>query len=91
MANKVVIFPVGAQTAATAYAAWTDAQYKLITGNPAALWAYVRNDVFGQWVVPYLGPPFVWAGVEVPEPLGGPAQRVAGVLHDTAVWPGDDI
>lgn len=91
MPNRLVVFPAGKETEARAYAAWTDAQWQTITGNPGDVWAYVRNDVYGQWVVPYLGPPVEWNYVEVPEPAGGEAKRVDGVLADSVTWPNDDI
>lgn len=93
MANKVVIFPVGKEAPARAYAAWTDQHNPWTLPAPAdntGSWAYVRNDVFGQWVVPYLGPPFAWNGVLFAEPAGGEAQRADGVLHDFAVWPEEE-
>lgn len=88
MANKVVIFPVTKETEARAYAAWTDNNSPFPPGPGA--WAYVRNDAFNQWVVPYLGPPFAWSGVLFPEPAGGEAMRADGVLHDFAVWPPEE-
>jgi hypothetical protein len=88
MANKVVIFPVGKEASARAYAAWTDQNSPFLPHDPGS-WAYVRNDAFGQWVVPYLGPPFQWNGVDFAEPAGGDAMRADGVLHDFAVWPAE--
>jgi hypothetical protein len=93
MANKVVIFPVSAEAAARAYAAWTDNNNPFTQPAPAdnsGSWAYVRRDAFDQWVVPYLGPPFAWNTVEFAEPPGGAAMRAAGVLHDYAVWPAEE-
>lgn len=90
MPNKVVIFPVSKEAQARAYAAWTDQNNPWTQPAPAdntGTWAYVRNDAFGQWVAPYLGPPFQWNGVDYAEPAGGPDQRTDGVLHDFAVWP----
>jgi hypothetical protein len=85
MTNKVVIFPVDKQAAAQAYLAWCNTRNPDTT--PGAVWGVLNNDAFGQWVVPYLGPPFAYAGAEVAEPEGGPAMRADGVLHDTVVWP----
>jgi len=90
MANKVCIFPALGEVAARAYAAATDTAWATITGVPNDKWAYVRNDAFGQWVVPYLGPPAKWAGVEVVEPAACLAARATGVLHDFAVWPPEE-
>jgi hypothetical protein len=87
--SHVVIFPVGKQAAASAYKAWTDQKWSELY-QPGEVFAYCRNDDFGQWVVPYLGPPMSFAGAEVPEPAGGPAMRADGVLHDFAIWPSDD-
>lgn len=86
MGNRVVIFPAGKQAQAEAYKSWTDQNSPFYPD----LFAYCRNDAFGQWVVPYLGPPFTYAGSEVPEPAGGPAMRADGVLHDYAVWPEEE-
>lgn len=88
MANKVVIFPAGKESAAQAYLAWCNPRNPDTT--PGAVWSYCRNDAFGQWVVAYLGPPFVYGGAEISEPAGGPAMRADGVLHDYAVWPEDE-
>lgn len=89
MANKVVIFPVGKQAEAQAYSDWTTVQWQALY-EPTGTWGYVRNDAYGQWVVPYLGPPMTWDGVIVPEPEGGEAARADGVLHDTVTWPNED-
>jgi hypothetical protein len=86
MPNRIVIFPVARQAAAQAYREWTDAHSPFYPDS----FAYIRNDAFGQWVVPYLGPPFAWDGVELPEPDGGPAARADGVLADRVSWPGED-
>lgn len=92
MPNRIVVFPVAKEAEARSYAAWTDANWPGV-GNPAdpgAVFAYVRNDVFGQWVVPYLGPPFTWNGVVLAEPAGGEAARADGVLADSVTWPDEE-
>ena len=86
MGNRVVIFPVSKETEALAYKAWTDANSPFYP-DP---FAYCRNDAYGQWVVPYLGPPFTYNNVEVPEPAGGEAMRADGVLADTVTWPDEE-
>lgn len=88
MANKVVIFPSGKQAAALAYLDFCN-QHNPDT-TPGAIWSYCREDAFGQWVVAYLGPPFVYGGQLVAEPAGGVAARADGVLHDHAVWPQEE-
>ena len=93
MGNRVVIFPVSKETEARAYAAWTDANNPFTPAPPAdnsGSWSYVRNDVDGQWVVPFLGAPWVYAGNVYEEPAGGEAMRVDGVLHDTAEFPEEE-
>ena len=94
MANKVIIFPETKEAEARAYAAWTDDNNPWSQPAPAdnaGSWAYVRNDAFGQWVVPYLGLPFEYpVGTPYPEPAGGEAMRIDGVLHDFAVWPEEE-
>lgn len=86
MPNRVVIFPAAKLTEAQAYREWTDANSPFYP----ELFAYRRLDAYGQHVVPYLGPPFTWNGVEYAEPEGGPAMRADGVLADTVTWPPED-
>lgn len=86
MANRVVIFPAGKQAAAQSYKAWTDAHSPFYPDE----FAYIRNDAFGQWVVPYLGPPFTWNAVEFAEPAAGSDMRTEGVLADSVTWPDED-
>ena len=85
MPNRLVVFPVSKETEALAYQAWANGSPQ----NPfyPDMFAYCRNDAFGQWVVPYLGPPFEWNNVLYPEPAGGEAARADGVLADSATWP----
>lgn len=90
MANKVVIFPEGKQGEADAYKAGCNAHYAA-SFEPGGQFAYVRNGVFGQWVVPFYGPPWEFmAGEGFEEPAECAALRVDGVLHDFAVWPDDE-
>lgn len=88
MGNRLVVFPVGKEAEGLAYQAWSNAEGR----NPfhPDPFAYCRNDAFGQWVVPYLGPPFTYDNVEVPEPEGGEVARADGVLVDMVTWPGDE-
>lgn len=87
MPNKVVIFPEGKQAAANAYRVAVDAAYAN-EFEPGATWAYIRNDAFGQWVVPYYDPPWEFiTGDGFEEPAELIPLRADGVLHDTAVWP----
>jgi hypothetical protein len=84
MATDFVVFPVAKEAEAQAYQAWANSAPQ----NPfyPDLYAYIRNDVFGQWVVPYLGPPFEWNNVLYEEPAGGPAMRADGVLVNEVLW-----
>lgn len=86
MANWVAVFPPTKETEARAYAAWTDNNSPFLPHDPGS-WAYVRNDIDGNWVVPYLGPPFEWYGEPFPEPAGGEAMRADGELRESVVWP----
>lgn len=93
MGNRVVIFPASKEAQARAYAAWTDEHNPWTMPTPAnntGSWAYVRPDINGDWVVPYLGPPWQFNYVAYEEPEGGPAMRTDGVIHDFAVWPEED-
>lgn len=86
MPNRVVIFPAGKQAEAEAYKDWADRNSPFFPDR----FAYIRADASGRWVVPYLGPPFAWNAVELPEPEGGPAMRADGVLADSASWPEEE-
>lgn len=87
MANRVVIWPVGKETAARAYATWTDEQFALIAPEQG-MFSYVYTDIFDQWVTPYLGPPFAYpVGTEIAEPVGGEGMRADGVLADSYTPP----
>lgn len=83
MANKVVIFPEAKQAEAEAYKAACDAHYAA-NHEPGGIFAYIRNDAFGQWVVPHYG--LVLNGEPFDEPEGFAELRAEGMLHDTAVW-----
>jgi hypothetical protein len=86
MANRVVIFPIGKEAEAEAYKTWTNAHSPFAPND----FAYIRDDTFGQRVVPYLGPPFTWNGVEFAEPAGGEAARADGVLAESVTWPEEE-
>jgi hypothetical protein len=78
-----------------AYATWTDTHWPGYDPQDAAntMFAYVRNDKYGQWVAPYLGPDFKWFGVDFPEPTSanpaddGATQRGSGVIATDPEWP----
>ena len=90
MPNKVVIFPEAKQADAQTYKDACDAHFAA-TFEPGGTFAYIRNDTYGQWVVPYYGHPWNMDGVT---PFNPPAEiealRVDGVLHDFAVWPEEE-
>jgi len=91
MANKVVIFPEAHEAAALAYQAAVNAHYAA-TFEAGGMFAYIRNDAYGQWVVPYYGAPWTFDGVTAfDEPAECLALRPDGVLHDFAVWPDPEI
>jgi len=84
--SLVVLFPVGKEDSADAYCDFCD------LNNPdteATEWyPRTRVDVHGQRVVGYLGPGgLIWNGEPFPEPDGGEAVRVDGVLSSTVDWP----
>lgn len=90
MANKVVIFPAGKEAEAQAYKDGVNAHYapNFEPGPPVGQFAYIRVDAFGQWVVPFYGPPWEHVtGVPFEEPAECFALRADGVLHDSFVWP----
>jgi len=90
MANKVVIFPESKEAEAQAYRNGVNAHYAA-TFEPGGQFAYIRNDAYGQWVVPFYGPPWEHVtGTPFAEPAECLALRSDGVLHDSAVWPTEE-
>lgn len=90
MANRVVIFPTEKLASAEEYAAVVDAHYAA-TFEPGGKFCYVRPDAEGQHVVPYYGSPWEFiTGQGFTEPTECAAARVDGVIHDFAIWPGED-
>lgn len=87
MANKLIIFPEAKQAEAEAYKDAINVHYAA-TYEPGGAFAYIRNDAFGQWVVPFYGAPWEFTtGDGFQEPAGLEAYRVDGVLHDSFVAP----
>lgn len=88
MTNRVVIFPSGKQTSANSYSAACDTAWAARDGGG---FSYVTVDAFGQWVVPYLGPPFEYpVGTVFEEPAPCLAARDDGVLADTWTPPEEE-
>mgnify|MGYP000343616901 CR=1 FL=1 len=88
MPNRLVIFPVEKHTEAEAYQTAVNVHYAANYEPPDGQWAYLRNDAFGQWVVPLYAPPHYWLEPgDFTEPPELSALRVDGVTHDFAVWP----
>lgn len=83
--SKVVIFPVGKEAEAQAYADGVNAHYAANI-EPGGAFAYQpRPDIYGQKVVAYYGE--IVNGQPFEEPAECLALRADGVLHDSAVWP----
>jgi hypothetical protein len=92
MPNKLVIFPEAKEAEAEAYKDAVNVHYATNYGtqDPGGIFAYIRTDAFGQWVVPFYGPPWEFiSGNGFQEPTELAPLRVDGVLHDFAVWPED--
>lgn len=83
--SKVVIFPVGKQAQAQAYATGCNAHYAANIEPDGAFTYPPRPDIFGQSVVGYYGAAV--NGMPFDEPAECHALRSDGILHDTVVWP----
>lgn len=90
MPNHVVIFPEGKLTEANAYRVWTNDAARNPFHPDDFNYPEPKLDAFGQHVLAFLGPPFTWDAVVIPEPEGGPAMRADGVLHSSYVWPPEE-
>lgn len=94
MASRQVAWPVGKETEADAYAAWTDTHWPGYdpqdAGNTRFNYSPPRTDAFGQRYYAYLGPPFAWNAQVVAEPEGGAAMRADGVLVDAVTLPDEE-
>ena len=87
MGTYFVKWPANQQAAAIAYEAECDVQLRIMTGDPVDQWGYVRPDANGKWTVPLYGPPWVWGGVEVPEPPSCATLRAGAEVAETPNWP----
>jgi hypothetical protein len=91
MSNRVVIFPSTKLSSAQGYAAAVDQHYAA-TYEPGGKFCYVRPDVEGQHVVPYYGSPWEFIiGQGFTEPNTCIAARVDGVIHNSAIWPDEEV
>ncbi|HEV7352581.1 MAG TPA: hypothetical protein VGN74_05570 [Brevundimonas sp.] len=83
--SKIVLFPSTRQAEATAYKDAANAHYQANI-EPGTDYAYIRNDAFGQWAVPYYGE--VVNGLPFEEPASMVPLRAEGVLVDGlgVVW-----
>lgn len=86
MANYVVIFPKDRKAAAIAYQTFANNNSPF---HPEP-YAYIRADINGDWIVPYLGPPFKWDRDEIREKVAAIAMRVLGTISAKVHWPEDD-
>ena len=92
MGNHVVIFPAEKEAEANAYRdaanAWFAANFP---SDPQELYCYIRQDAFGSWVVPYIGPPAEYPyGTPMLEPAELVPLRADGVISDKWFPPGWD-
>lgn len=87
--SDLVVFPVGKETEADSYLAFCNANNP---DAPSPWYDNTRVDKYGQRVVGYLGPTgFLWNNQPFPEPSGGEAARVDGVLSSTVEWPEEEV
>lgn len=86
--SRVVIFPIGKQTQATAYADAVNAHYSSNIEVGGVFTLPPRNDGYGQWGVAYYGDAV--NGVTFNEPAELIPARADGVLHAFAIWPVED-
>lgn len=86
--SKVVIFPVGKEAPALAYANGCNAHYAANVEIGGAFTYPPRPDAFGQSVTAYYGE--IVNGLPFTEPTECAALRSDGVIHDFAVWPPEE-
>lgn len=92
MTREVLIWPVGKETEAWAYADVADAAYAALTGNPEDKWCH-RDwyDRHGQLVTAFFGPTGgEWNGDPLVEPPECLAARGDAVLASTVDWPDEE-
>jgi len=83
--SKIVIFPIGKETEAQAYADGCNAHYTVHVEIGGIFTYQPRPDIYGQKVVAYYGE--VVNGAPFTEPAECLALRADGVLHSTVSWP----
>lgn len=86
--SKVVIFPIGKETEAQAYASGCNAHYAANIETGGMFTYQPRPDVFGQLVAAYYGE--VVNGLPFDEPAECLVLRSDAVLHDTVTWPPEE-
>ena len=87
--REVLIWPVGKEAEALAYADVADAAYAAQTGDPNDVWCHRdRFDKNGQQVTAFFGPTGgEWNGQPITEPANCLAARADAVLAATVDWP----
>ena len=86
--SKVVIFPIGKESEAQAYADGCNAHYAANIETGGIFTYPPRPDIFGQSVTAFYGE--IVNGAPFVEPASCLALRGDGVLHDYAVWPTEE-
>lgn len=89
MSTQFVTFP--AQGAAEAYEAECTVQLALMSRGAEARWYVPREDVNGKWVVALYGPPWVYGGETVAEPVSCEVLRQGMEVSDAPDWPVEEV
>lgn len=90
--RQVLLWPIGKETQALAYADVADAAYAALTGDPNDVWCHRdRFDRNGQQVTAYFGPTGGdWNNEPIIEPANCAAARADAVFVTSVDWPEEE-
>lgn len=90
MATLFCRWEADARAGAEAYGAACDARFSARAGEAGGVWAHVRQDRDGGWIVPLFGPPWPTVETAAVEPEDCAALRAGAVVIDRPAWPRED-